>query len=73
MAHMHPIAYGRPQPPATSYWVGCTREELALHVAARRSQMESPTVKDVRYDPAIAATVSLAEAKVCAKLGRERP
>lgn len=67
------LVYGKPAPPASSYWCGATREELAQHIAARRAQMDVPTIRDVRYDPAIAATVSLSEAHVYAKMGRERP
>ena len=46
-------------PPASSYWVGASREELAAQVAARRHQRAIPSSTDVRFNPAIDATVSL--------------
>ena len=46
-------------PPASSYWVGASREELAAQVAARRHQQAIARQAEVRFDPSLAATVSL--------------
>lgn len=39
------------EPPATSYWVGASREELARIVAARRPLMASADAHDAIYGP----------------------
>ena len=67
----HAVLHGTA--PSSSYWCGCTRAELAQRIQARRHQMDAATAKDIRYDQAIAATVSLRDASLYRKLGRERP
>lgn len=52
----------RGNPPASSYWVGATRDELAAAIAARRPQMacgEPPGRKMLAWDNGIAAEASL--------------
>ena len=39
------------EPPASSYWVGASREELAAIVAQRRSVMASADQHDAIYGP----------------------
>lgn len=39
------------EPPASSYWVGASREELAAIVAQRRAVMASPDPHDAIYGP----------------------
>lgn len=46
-------------PPATSFWAGASREQLAAAVAARRPHQATASVHDRSFDPAIAATVSI--------------
>ena len=47
--------------PATSYWVGVSREELKAAIARRRAQQMHATTRDLTYDPTIAATAALAQ------------
>lgn len=53
----------RPSPPASSYWVGASREELNARVTARRPQQRSVTVAELMHDPALAATLALKQDK----------
>jgi len=47
-------------PPARSYWVGSTRDELAAAILARRPQLATPTESDIKADPLLLATADLA-------------
>lgn len=60
------IVNGRP--PASSYWAGATREQLLQTIAARRHQQAVPSERDVKYDPALAATADLMHRLALAKL-----
>ena len=50
-------------PPATSFWVGASRESLQRAVAARRAQQRIPSEGDLRFDPLLSATAALLERK----------
>lgn len=49
----------RGTPPATSYWIGQSREGLAASIRERRSQQQSALVSDVTHDPVLEATAEL--------------
>ena len=59
-------------PPPCSYWIGLDRTALAAAIAARRHQQAPATLKDVRSEPAVAATVELMLHKVRARLAKQR-
>ena len=53
-------------PPADAYWArpGLTRAELDALVASRKHQQAPATLRDVRFEPAHSATISLLMHKV---------
>ena len=57
-------------PPPDAYWArpGLTRAELDAIVASRRHQQAPATLRDVRFDPAQSATISLLLHKVRVRL-----
>lgn len=63
-------AVARGVPPASSYWVGASRDELRQAIAARRPHQASATARDVWWDPSTGATAALADWRRVAKWRR---
>ena len=70
--HVEPLVLDRGVPPASSYWIGCDRAELARRIEERRHQQALPGTKIGIWDPAPDAERSIRATLAVAKLRADK-